>query len=256
MSKTTGEEATFGGESIKDRYDYDSQNYKAMISYRNQQRIKYKLEYQLRDKDYEDFTDLGLSNFDYEHDRLRLSIDIPVSDSGRIVGRIGTTNREFKDKRADDLNGDDIPNTDLEYDYDSYELDYYYRPSKTFRFSALLDYVTRSDNAVGYADTTYQSLVLRGKYSLSDKETLETSIRFSNYEYDNRNVSDEFSLEEDEFDQEIQRIVLEYDEILSSTEDRELTRYLALEISDVDSTDARYKYDRGIISGGVRYGIK
>ena len=256
VSKTTGEEATFGGESIEDRYDYVSQNYNAMISYRNQQRIKFKLEYQFRDKDYDDFTDLGLSDFDYEHDRLRLSIDIPVAESGRFVGRVGTTDREFKDKRADDLNGDDIPDSDLEYDYDSYELDYYYRPSKTFRFSALLDYVTRSDNAVGYADTTYQSLALSGKYSLSDNETLEVSIRFSNYEYDNRNVTDELSLEEDEFDQEIQRIILEYEKVLSSADDRELTSYLSLEIFDVESTDARYEYDRNIIAAGVRYGIR
>ena len=69
-------------------------------------------------------------------------------------------------------------------------------------------------------------------------------------------VVDEISREEENNERDIFGINLEFEKILSSVEDLNLTRYISLNITDADSPDSRYEYQRNRISVGLRYDIQ
>jgi hypothetical protein len=255
VSRTTGEDATFGGESIVDRYDYEQLNLNAEISYRTEDSHRLRARYQRRDKDYQDFSIPGLSNFDYDHDRLRLDLRLRLADEHSLSLEYGDTTREYDDRRAEDLNGNEIPGSDLEYDYTEYALSYLYRPDKDFYFTLEVSFSDRSDNGVGYNDSTYDSLYLSWRKKINETDEIRGSVTYSVFEYDNRSFSDTALLEEDAFDNDGYLLKLDYKRKLRQNGDENLALVYELQIDDYDSSDDRYRYDRFIIAVGLRYDI-
>lgn len=255
VSRTTGEDATSNGESIVDRYDYVSTNLNAEISFRTEQKTRYRLRFQRRDKDYEDFSITGLSDYDYSHDRYRFDVEFRVADKHRIRAEIGKIEREYDDRRNDDLNGDEIPNSDREYDYDEYLLGYIYRPDKELQIRLELSSSDRSDNGVGYNDSTYDRLYLSGSKQLNEREFIGISLTYSDFAYDNRNFSGDESQEEDTFDNDGYRLRFDYREKLRLNGEENLTLIYAIEVIDYDSSDPRYRFNRELISIGIKYKI-
>lgn len=255
VSRTTGEDATFGGESIVDRYDYEQLNLNAEISYQTEARHRLRARYQRRDKDYEDYSIPGLSNFDYDHDRFRFDIRFRLADEHSLSLEYGDTTREYDDRRIEDLNGNEIPGTDLEYDYSQYSLGYLYRPNKDFYFNLEFSFSDRSDNGVGYNDSTYDSVYLSWRRKINETDEIRASITYSDFAYDNRSFSDTAQLEEDAFDNDGYLLKLDYKRRLQQNGDENLTLVYELQLDDYDSSDERYRYDRIIISMGLRYDL-
>ncbi len=256
VSRTTGEDATSGVESIVDRYDYDMTNLNAEISFRTEQKTRYRLSYQQRDKDYEDFSIPGLSDFDYSHDRFKFDVQVRLQDQHRVRAEIGTTNRVYDDRRVENLNGDEIPGTDLEYDTSDYALGYIYLPDKNFLFVLELSFSDRSDNGSGYRDQTYDRLYLSMRKQLNENESIRVSLNYSELAYDNRSFSvSEADEEEDAFDSDGYQLKLDYRKKLLLNGEENLTVIFALDVSDFDSSDSRYRYDRAIVSVGIMYEI-
>ena len=253
VSRTTGEDATFGGESITDRYDYQQLNLNAEISYRTQNKTRLRARYQRRDKDYEDFSIPGLSNFDYDHNRYRFDVQFRLADQHRVSFEIGDTERAYEDRRAEDLDGNDIAGSDLEYDYTEYSAGYSYRPDKSFQFFLEVSFSDRSDNGVGYNDSTYDSVYLSWRKKLSPTDEVRASLTYSEFNYDNRSFSDTALIEEDAFDNDGYLLKLDYKRKLPQYGDEKLTLIYELQLEDYDSSDERYRYDRAIVSVGLRY---
>ena len=255
VSRTTGEDATFGGESIVDRYDYEQLNFNAEISYRTEQKTRFRLRYQGRDKDYEDFDIPGLNDFDYKHDRYRFEVEFRPADEHRFSAEISSTDRKYEDRRIEDLDGNEIPNTDLEYDYSEYSLDYLYWPDRDFQFRVELSLSERSDNGVGYNDSSYDSLYVSWRKRLDNGDEVRASIIYSEFEYDNRSFSDTAQLEEDAFDNDGYLLKLDYKTKLRQAGGDDLTLIYEAQIDNYDSSDSRYVYDRLILAVGLRYDI-
>ena len=255
VSRTTGEDATFGGESIVDRYNYEQRNLNAEISYQTEARHRLRARYQRRDKDYEDYSIPGLSNFDYDSDRFRFDIRFRLADEHSLSLEYGDTTREYDDRRIEDLNGNEISGTDLEYDYSQYSLGYLYRPNKDFYFNLEFSFSDRSDNGVGYNDSTYDSVYLSWRRKINETDEIRGSITYSDFAYDNRSFSDTAQLEEDAFDNDGYLLKLDYKRRLQQNGDENLTLVYELQLDDYDSSDARYRYDRIIISMGLRYDL-
>ena len=255
VSRTTGEDATFGGESIVDRYDYEQLNLNAEISYRTEDRHRLRARYQRRDKDYADFSIPGLSNFDYSHDRFRFDLRLRLADEHSLSLEYGDTRREYDDRRVEDLDGNEIPGTDLEYDYSEYVLGYLYRPNRDYYFNLEISFSDRSDNGVGYNDSTYDSVYLSWRKKINETDEIRGSLTYSEFEYDRRSFSDTALLEEDAFDNDGFLLKLDYKRKLRQNGDDNLTLVYELQIDDYDSSDERYRYDRLIIAVGLRYDL-
>lgn len=251
VSRTTGEDAVSGGESIVDRYDYQQLNLNAGVSYTTEQDIRYRIRYQRRDKDYEDFSIPGLSDLDYQHDRYRFDIEYRFADAHRVSAEIGETRREYKDRRVQDSNGDDIPNTDLEYDYSQYGLGYTYRPDSKLEFRLKASFSERSDNGVGFNDSTYDSIYLSWRKTLGNADEIRLSLLFSEFAYDDRSFSVDADGEEESFDNDGYTLKLGYQSRLQRNDG--LSILYGAEAQNFDSSDSRYVYDRVILTIGLKY---
>ncbi len=255
VSRTTGEDATFGGESIVDRYDYQQLNLNAEISYRTEARHRLRARYQRRDKDYEDYSIPGLSNFDYDHDRYRFDVRFQVADEHRLTVEYSTIDRKYDDRRIEDLDGDEIPGTDLEYDQTEYVLGYWYRPDQDFQFNIEFSFSDRSDNGVGYNDSSYDSVYLYWRKKVNETDEIRSSLLYSEFEYDNRIFSDGEQLEEELFENDGYLLKLDYKRKMVQQGYENLALIYQLQVDDYDSTDTRYRYDRIILSVGLRYNL-
>lgn len=255
VSKTTGLDATFNGESIVDRYDFEMANLNASISYKSEEKTKYELSYQHRQKDYQNFSITGLSNIDYDHDRLKFSVRYQMSEQGRLKVGVGTTIRDFKDRRIDDINGDDIPDTNLEYDYLDYSLGYEYQQNEKFQIRSELRFIDRMDNGVGYADSNYDSLVLSARYALDREKSISASMRYSEYSFPNQLTANAALQEEDVFARNGYVFEFGYQQVLYSQDERNLTAFLTFKISDFESPNSLFQFNRNILSGGIRYNL-
>lgn len=255
VSRTTGEDATFAGESIVDRYDYVSNNLNAEVSFRSKQKTRFRLSYQRRDKDYKNFSIPGLNDFDYSHDRYKFDVEFRLAKEHRLIAEIGQTDREYDDRRIDDINGDEIANTDLEYEYSEYLLGYVYRPDQDLKVRFDVSNSERSDNGVGYNDSTYDRVSISVRKLMNEHEMLNFSLAYSDYAYDNRSFNDPALDEEDTFDNQGYRIRLDYRKKLQLNGEENLSLIYTLQADDYDSSDTRYEYSRVLFSIGLKYKI-
>ena len=91
---------------------------------------------------------------------------------------------------------------------------------------------------------------------LNENESIRVSLNYSELAYDNRSFSvSEADEEEDAFDSDGYQIKLDYRKKLLLNGEENLTAIFALDVSDFDSSDFRYRYDRAIVSVGIMYEI-
>lgn len=247
VSRSTGEIAVDGGQPIPDRYDYEQTNFNASIAWRTANKTHLRVRFQHRQKDYDDTP--GLSNLDYEHNRIRFDAEFRLSDRSRLRAGFGLTERVFDDRRIDDENGNDIPGTDLEYDYTNYWVETYFRPDQARRISLRLSTQDRADSGVGYKDTQYDTISVGYRYKLEDGSRWLASWHYSDLVYDNRAAAD--PLDEEGFDSTGHRLRLRHERPVFG-EEKKVTRLLSIEYEDFDSSDPDYRYDDLILSAGLR----
>ncbi len=253
VSKTTGLVATFGGQSIADRYDSKQNNYLAELSYKPYNYLKLETSYRTRDKSYQEFEIAGLSNLDYSHQELVLGMEYKASELGKFYLNLGVRQREYDDKRTKDLDGVDIIDSNLIYDYHTVNIGYIYRPSKDIRWKYSYRYEDRTDNGSGYFDANSGYLSIAGKYRLGDYHFLKSRIKYSRFSFINQLDPGEEPLDEDAKEKQGVSLMVGYEWVVATLFDSNFALYLELEYSNFDNTDLFYDYDRSIASLGIRW---
>ena len=90
---------------------------------------------------------------------------------------------------------------------------------------------------------------------INETDEIRGSVTYSEFEYDTRTFSDTALLEEDAFDNDGYIVNVDYKRRLQRNGDENLTLIYELQLDDYDSSDARYRYDRVIVSVGLRYDL-
>ncbi len=253
IDKDTGEPGVFNGVSIADRFDSSYIDANARFEYRSEADTRFELGVQFRDKDYENIEAVGLSDLDYRHDQLYFGAELRPDDKNRVSARYILTDREYVDRRADDLNGDDIPGTDLEFEFDTLELSYRYRPDDLFRFKISYSVENREDNASGFWDAETDDLKAEFRFTVADNQTLELRIRWREKDYDQDFDSSLVSTEEESRDADRRSIRLRFTERRERQDGNNLSYYLEVESEKVDSDDPNDEYDRLVLGAGIRW---
>lgn len=253
VSKTTGLVATFGGQSIADRYDSDQINYLGELSYKPHKFLKLDISYQSRDKTYQEFEIPGLSNLDYTQQYTQLGMQYKASDVGRFYLNVAIKQREYLDKRAKDLDGADITDTDLIYDYHTVNIGYIYRPSKDIRWKYAYNYEDRTDNGTGYYNANSGYLSIAGKYRLGDYHFLKSRMKYSRFSFVNQLDRGEDPLDEEAKEKQGASLMIGYEWIVATLFDSNFAVYLELEHSNFDNTNVIYAYERSMASIGIRW---
>jgi len=255
VSRVTGLVATFGGQSIADRYDSTLTDYSGRLTFLSRQNTKFSLEYQQRSKSYEEFEIANLSNLDYDHSKLTFDINYKGSEKGYFFAEASYTLRDYLDRRAKDLLGGNIIDSDLGYSYSDFKAGYNYRPNKQLRWKYTFNYRQRNDNASGYWDADFAYISVYSKYILADYHILTGSLKYSKYTYENQLDLDLVEL--DEFNKEKQgfSLKLDYHWILATLYQTKLGLYVSLQASAFDHTNQDYQYQRNSAAVGIRWSL-
>ncbi len=254
VSKTTGQVATFGGASIADRYDSTQNNYLFELSYRPYRTLKVKFNYKTREKTYTEFEIDGLSNLDYSHINYLLGMEYKSSDLGRFFLEGSFRQREYLDRRAKDLDGDTILDTDLIYDYHIVNIGYIYRPDKKVRWKYTYNYEKRQDNSTGFYNTASGYISIIGKYQFGDYHFLKGRLKYSKVSYDNQlDPGDDSLLDEDAKEKQGGMAMIGYEWILATLFDTNIAFYIELEHSVFANTNLIYTYEKSKASAGIRW---
>ncbi len=244
VSRLRGEVGTFRGESVRDRYDATWLSMHNKFDWKPSKSTEWTLGMRYRDKTYQSFEALGMSNLDYQLLKWYLGTEYKTDDAGTFGIEFSQMDREFDDKRAKDLAGDSIDDSDLEYSYQEVELKWRHRFAKHWYLRTSYQFETREDNAVGYYDTDNRGARVNLKYKWRDKSSFEFDLRY----YDNRYVHNVIDAELEE--EEVGRVKtgyaveVSYEKVLTSLINEDSSFGLAVSYDDYDNTEPFYQYDR------------
>lgn len=255
VNEVTGLVGTFNGQSIADRFDADLMNFNAHLSYETTQNTTFTIRYQQSDKDFEQIDIVGLSDLDFKHDRIGLDIDYQASKEGLFFAEIDFTTRDYLDRRAKDLDGIDVADTDLSYRYYAFKVGYDYRPDESVHWKYTFNYSKRSDNDSGYWDSDTGSVSIYSQYVLADYHIITGNLKLSRYAFENQVESGLVSLDEEDRDREGASLYLDYQWIFATFFKTRIGAYVTLEASAYDSPHPEYIYHRYSASVGVRWTI-
>jgi len=253
VSRTTGVIGTDSGSDIPDRYDYNAWKLEAKTAVNVTEALTVGLQLDYREKDYEDYGFLGLSNRDYDQIGLTNDWVYKIDKKSKINLGLNIKNRDFDDKREKDLSGDDIAGTDLEYDYWSITMGYALDITKNLEARLKYAYEEKRDSGEGYYDTDYSRLSANLHYKVDDSLRVTGGITYQDRDYLNDSVVDE----NDEASPSTEGYTLNIglDKKLASISDFPTSLFAGVKYDTYDSNDSVYEYDRSQVYVGIKVGF-
>lgn len=166
VERSTGVVADFGGQEIGDRFDTNTLRFRTVIDAKPLRWARTILDVSAERVNYvEDYAALGMSELDYEQGTAVAEFKFKVADPLTFSIAAPVSLRRYLDRRARDIDGNQIPNSDLEYTYYALEAGLVIKPSSAFRLSLNASHEERDDNESGYYDRTRQKMALNVRWA-------------------------------------------------------------------------------------------
>ena len=255
VSKSTGLVATYNDESLADRFDSTSNHIEGLLSYKTKQNTTFKLRYQTRDKSFEALEIDDLSNLDYKHVNIGLDIDYFVSERGNFFADTSVIKREYVDRRAKDLEGLDVIDSNLVFDYLDFEVGYLFQPEKDVQWKYTFKYTSRTDNDSGYWNADSGFISIFTKYNLSDYHILSAKLKYSKFSYENELDEDSVSLDEQSKEKLGFSLEFDYQWILATLYKTQLGLYASVKVDAFASSNELNEYQRNDLAVGIRWSL-
>jgi hypothetical protein len=185
VSRTTGLVGTFGGTETPDRYDAGWFDIRSRMDIKIDDQWSLRVEANGRDKAYEDYTALGLSNLDYAQFGGDATLRFRPNRSNDIRLGGGYGKRQYDNRAGRDIAGAFVPGTNLEYTFTDLKASWKFELNERQDIRGSYDYATREDNVSGYFDTTLNEFGLRYRHKIQDNQRFVGKITYTDYEYDN-----------------------------------------------------------------------
>ncbi len=252
VSKITGAIATFSGQSIADRYDSNWANIKGSTKINFNRTFALEVKGEYRDKNYESFESLGLSNLDYVQNFAVGEFTYTTDKDNRfqISAEVGL--REYDNRIAKLLDGTEIVGSNLEYDYQKFSFDFRNKQGKTtwsFGFNAEL----REDNGGGFYDTIKNKAYMKIKYKKKSGSFISAKLSYLDQSFDNSTPLGQVVLDEEIRSKEGFSLVVDYDRNLVDFGAKEFFLHIKLSYDDFDNADPFYVYDQSMFQIGLKW---
>ncbi len=185
FSQTQRQVATTSqGDSLADRFDYDSAKLAGELIYRFDKRRSLSLYSYIARRQYvEGYSDLDLEQLDYNEVNIQPTIRYK-SESGLYVrGFVYHKVRYYDDLLNDNLEGRNIDDSTVEYQMDGYGLLVKYPVTPKFDISVYASGYFARDNSQGYRDMDYQKLSMDFVWQLSHGAELSWQANMYSRDY-------------------------------------------------------------------------
>lgn len=234
---------------IADRYDYDTTDAFARVSWKVAPRVRLSLRARLSRSSYgEDYTiSTGLDSLDNRAFSLEPDVTFYVNDSLSVRFAAEITDLDYDDRSALGLDGLPVADTQREYHYARYRLQFRMIPADRWRLRFGLSHTNRDDTFVGYYDYDSQFGFLTVDRKLGESDTIRLHASISDLAYDRATVPGMSA--DDTRNNDVLRVVGRY-----SRKIREhLGWYAETGAERTDSRDPVYAYDRDWVETGIRF---
>jgi len=254
VDQSTGFVAVFNGLSVADRYDFNQNNIGAKLSYRPYEYFEWFVNYKTQQKKYHVFEIIGLKNLDYNHKTLLLGMQYQASEQGDFFAHYTVKQRDYTDRRATDIEGVELLDSDLAYQYSTFNLGYLYHPNDKTQWRYEYQHQIRNDNGTGYYDATSSFLSIAANYQLGDYHFIKAQLKYSEFIFENQiNLLGSDFFAEDAEEKRGGHISLEYEWIMATLFKTNLALYVNLDYSVFENTAELYSFERSKASLGVRW---
>jgi len=201
IDRARGQVARFNNRFIADRFDSTQTNFTGGLSYPVGSSILLHFDLQQGEQDYEDFIinditvvdpddpdDLGtvvaFSGLDNEHVKLNLGLDLYTTDNSYYFGSLTLTNRDYLDRRANDIDGIQIADSNLSFTYIDARVGYVLEIDDDTLWRATFGYGRREDNEAGYWNSYSTFLSFYTEQVFATYHILSVDFSLYKYEYD------------------------------------------------------------------------
>jgi hypothetical protein len=171
-----GVATTSRGDSLADRFNYNSAQVAAEFIYRFSARKSLGLYGYLGQRDYvQDYQSLSLESLDYQEMSVQPTLRYKSGKGLYLRAFIYWRDRNYRALLNDNVEGRNLDDSLLVYHFDGYGLLMQQKMSEKLTLQAYLNGYKARDNAEGYRDLDYQKLKLSAKYTASGERSLEMS---------------------------------------------------------------------------------
>ena len=252
VSKITGQIATFSGQPIEDRYDASWLNFNASTQIRFNKTFSFGLDASSRDKSYQSYESLGLSNLDYSQSFLNADFIYNTDDKNRFTISTETGTRTYNSRIAKQFDGTDIIGSNLEYDYQ--KVGFVFR-NKQGKYTWQLGFKSelREDNGGGFYNIVKNRAFAKSKYKRKSGSFVSGKITYYDNNFDNTSPSGIAVLDEDLRAKEGFAIEIEYNRHLIDFGYEEAFLHLKFSHEDFDNADPFYIYDQTKFQLGIKW---
>ncbi len=236
---------TQNGQSIADRYDYDSLGLETNLD-GDLDKLSYGFRLRVEKRDYEDT--LGVTKYDHNYSSLGGDVSFPLTSRSDLKFDYSLYTRDYSERRSRDLLGNySVGNPTLEYQYQRLQASFTQQYSNRLWTQYRYTRTQRNDDFVGYNDYSQDSLRFSVGYRPSSKLSSRLSISYWDRSYPNAFAYDEPTEAAKAYDEFEIRALGEYE--LSN----QFSLYAELLWEDVGSSDARGEYARLRTTFGVSW---
>lgn len=252
VSRLKGSTTQHSDQSLDDRYNYQQISANSFINFKLIKRVYNKFDIDITQKDYSDFSQLNITNFDYLG--VKLSDTVLIKSNRKTQHSLGLSyeSRLFDDRKKKDSQGNEITGTNMVFNYINAEYQYRYKFSKYNHINLEAGYSQRTDNGSGYYNSQKLNSAIASNFRWHKSSNLELNYRYSNFAYLREPEVSQVSNEEDFTSEEKHKISLANNTRLPK---KWLNKaHLLLDYSYViaDSNRSQYQYQRQIISAGIK----
>lgn len=240
-----GLEKTFGtaGTDISERYSYVARGLEAQLRIETPV-VPFKIWAEAADRDYED--PVVVDQYDQRYTAVGAEAEIPFGKYVDLTPSLERQVKDYKERRALDLNGNLIAGTTREYLYDIVGLSLRTRFSRNW--SMYLDYrrTEREDSYVGYYNYSEDKFGVRLRFN-NDPFSVRLALSMLNRDYPNAFAFNNPAQPRLEYQ------TLEFKAKGEYKLAKQLGLWLEGKYWDQDTTDSRYIYDRYQLMLGMHW---
>ena len=184
VSRLQGGTDTYSGVPLDDRYDYEQMGLTGFATFKVKKRVYNEIELDWLNKDYEDFDQLSITDYDYHSVKLSNTLTHKIRRGEYQDAAIIYESRMFTNREQKDLKGDEIVNTDMVFNYLTLAYDYNYERHKKVDLGLSVSYKIREDNGSGYYNSSWLTLGLDSTFELTKATKLELVYQYKDFAFD------------------------------------------------------------------------
>ena len=117
VSRLQGGTDTYSGVPLDDRYDFEQMSVSGFTTLKLKKRLYNEMKFKWIDKDYEDFNQIAITDYDYQSFIVKNTLSHTIRKGQYQAFILGYESRLFKNREQKDLQGDEIANTDMVFQY-------------------------------------------------------------------------------------------------------------------------------------------